>query len=121
MIAQSIVRWLEKYLGGHITFGNVTIYGFNAMHVAIQIWTKKWGYICFHPPMWFYRWWSWYFYLSPNATPWASTFAIGPGISKENKEGAKERFLKYGHNFDGRILHPDIYPEVRLLYPQYFV
>lgn len=120
LTSTSIIRWLEKYFGGHISFGNVTIYGFNAMHVAVQIKTQKWGYICFHPPIWIYEWWGWYFYLSPNATPWASTFAVGTGVSQEDKHGAIERRRKYGHNFDSRVLSPNIYPEVRLLYPQYF-
>lgn len=115
-----ICRFLEKYLGGYVRWGNVTIYGFNAMHLAVQFWTRRWGYVCFHPPIWFYRWWNWYFYVSPSATPWASTFAIGPGLYLEDKQGAKERRQKYGHNFDDRILHPDIHPEVRQLYPQYF-
>lgn len=74
-------NWLEKHLGGHIHFWRVTIYGYNAMHVAINIYTKRWGYLCFHPT-WkvFGHWWPWYFYVSPNATAWAATFKLGPGV-----------------------------------------
>jgi hypothetical protein len=78
------IKRLERRLSGHISlsiFGrHVTIYGFNAMHVAVNVWTKRWGYLCFHPPVrCFGRWWPWYFYASPNGTPWAATFRLGPG------------------------------------------
>lgn len=97
---------------GHLSIGRVTIYGANAMHFAVNIRTRRWGYICFRPTTWYRirdgrkRWgkWSWYFYVSPNATPWASTFAIGPGISRDDKEGAKRRYAAYGHNFDTSLL-----------------
>jgi len=97
-------RWLKKHLSGSISFKIahwcVVIFGFNAMHVAIHIWTKRWGYICFHPTVrCFGKWWRWYFYLSPNATPWAATFAIGPGIREEDKVRANLRQHVYGHNF----------------------
>jgi len=80
--------FLEKYLGGHISIGNITIYGWNAMHVAIQIWTKRWGFICFHPPgrlLGYGKRCPWYFYISPNATPWGASFGFGPGIDREDK------------------------------------
>ena len=80
------MSWFEKHLGGHISFRvlwwRITIYGFNAMHVAINIHTHRWGYVCFHPPM---RHWPWYFYVSPNATPWAASFGIGPGTEKQSR------------------------------------
>jgi len=79
--------WFEKHWGGHWSCGPVTIYGFNAMHVAINVWIKRWGYLCFHPPMRVYgRWWPWYFYVSRNATPWAATILIGPGVREERRE-----------------------------------
>jgi hypothetical protein len=72
-------RWLEKHFGGHWSAGPLTVYGWNAMHVAVNWRTRRWGYVCFHPPLyWCGQWWPWYFYLSPNATPWASTFLAGP-------------------------------------------
>lgn len=100
-----MLHWTERYLGGSIAFfvfeWRVVIYGFNAMHGAINIKTKKWGYICFHPPFkCFEQWWPWYFYFSPNATPWASTFAIGPDIGNTQKALSVQRRLLFGHNFD---------------------
>jgi hypothetical protein len=90
-----IERFLEKYLGGHIRIGNVVIFGFNAMHVAVEVWSRRLhAYICFHPSVYFYgRWWPWKFYISENATPWAATYAIGPGISREDKLKARNRRL----------------------------
>jgi hypothetical protein len=59
--------------------------------------------LCFHPTIrCFGRWWPWDFYASPNATPWAATFAIGHGLTAEEKRQAKERRAKLGHNFDTR-------------------
>lgn len=79
---------LEKYLGGHVTvrlFGFViTVFGFNAMHGAVEISRPStgWGYLVFEPPMWcFGKWWHWKLFYSPNATPRNATFAIGPGLS----------------------------------------
>ena len=93
--------FLEKHLGGHISPGwRFTLYGFNAMHVAAQIGTRRWGYICFHPPMrCFGQWWPWYIYLSPNATPWAATWGVGPGFDREAREGAPWRRQNLGHGF----------------------
>lgn len=75
------MNWLERHLGGHIMLGHLVIYGWNAMHVALNWRTKRWGWICFHPTMKvFGRWWPWYFYVSPNGTPGAATWGIGPGF-----------------------------------------
>ena len=85
------MNFFEKYLGGHINIGNLTVYGFNAMHVAFNYGTKK-TYICFHPPMkCFGKWWPWYFYISRNATPWLATFGIGPGFQYWDKKRMKRR------------------------------
>jgi hypothetical protein len=95
-------RWLEKHFGGHLCVGRrLTVYGWNAMHVAVNYRTRRWGYICFHPPLyWCGRWWPWYFYLSPNATPWAATFALGPEFSTEDRRKANTRRRRFGHGFD---------------------
>ncbi len=70
-------NWVEKYLGGHINIGRITIYGANAMHWAVNIRTKRWGTICFRLPFrCFGRWWKLYYYCSPDGTPNASTFCI---------------------------------------------
>lgn len=74
-------RFAQKYFGGHIHVAGVTIYGWNAMHCAINIYTKRWGYLCFHPTMYvFGRWWPWYAYVSRNATPSSASWGIGPGF-----------------------------------------
>lgn len=74
------MSWFERNLGGHVSFWGVTIYGFNAMHVAVNIRTR-WGFICFHPTMRvFGKWWPWYFYISPDATPCNVRFGCGPGM-----------------------------------------
>lgn len=103
------MSFFEEHLGEHIAFTifgrRVVIFGFNAMHVAINIQTKRWGYVCFHPTIrCFGKWWPWYLYISPNATPWASTFAIGPGVYSEERSKAKERRRLYGHNFNTDLL-----------------
>jgi hypothetical protein len=67
----------ERYFGGHFNLGPFTIYGENAMHWAINIKTKRWGYICFRLPVrCFGCWWRLYFYCSPDATPQAATFIV---------------------------------------------
>ena len=93
--------FFERHFGGHINIGRrVTIYGFNAMHVAVNVRTKRWGYVCFHPTIrCFGKWWPWYFYVSPNGTPWAATYAIGPGFDGERELVAIRRH-ELGHNFD---------------------
>ena len=76
-----MMSFMEQYFGGHISIGNITIYGWNAMHFAIDIKTKKYGYICFHPTIkMFGKWWHWYLYISPNATPQTATWGIGRGF-----------------------------------------
>lgn len=96
----TINRWLDKKLGGHWNIGKyITIYGLNAMHWGVNIHTKKYGYICFRLPLpcWG-KFPKLYFYLSPNATPWASTFCIGKGRKERLK--AQLRKISFGHNFD---------------------
>jgi len=71
----------------------------SAMHGAAQFWTRRWGWVCFKPPTYaFGRWWPAYFYLSPNATPWAATLHIGAGVPKRRTAAARR--LLWGHNFD---------------------
>ena len=87
-----------KLFDGHIVMGPVCIYGRNAMHWAVNIKTKRWGYVCFRLPLWaFGVWWPLYFYASPNATPWASTFYIG---DRRESVLALVRRKTFGHNFD---------------------
>jgi hypothetical protein len=88
---------LSKYLGGHINIGDkITQYGFNAMHCATVIKTKKYGYIHFSPTV---LHWKWKLFVSPDATPSAATFAIGPGINSYDRARAIMRRVRFGHNY----------------------
>lgn len=94
------LSFAENFLGGHKTIGPVTIYGENAMHWAVNIKTRRWGYVCFRLPFrCFGRWWPLYFYCSPDATPGSSTVAVGPRFSKTEKLMARIRRHLFGHNF----------------------
>ena len=99
------LSWFENFMGGHIDIGPITIHGENAMHWGVQIRTKKWGFLCFRLPVrCFGSWFPLYFYASPNATPWASTFHIGDYHGKNIGGEARSRREKYGHNFDTSLL-----------------
>lgn len=91
-------------LKGHLRLGRVTIYGRNAMHWGVTIWTRRWGFVCFRLPFrCFGQWWPLYFYVSPNATPWASTYYRGGMGGSElpgSRKLADERRRAFGHNFD---------------------
>lgn len=69
------LSWWGNYFGGHLCIGPVTIYGENAMHWAVNIRTRRLGYVCFRLPFrCFGRWWPLYFYCSPDGTPQSATF-----------------------------------------------
>ena len=90
-----------KFMTGHISIGNLTVYGRNAMHWGVNLYTKKYGYICFRLPLpCDGKWWPLYFYCSPNATPWAATFMIGRKHDKEDWVKSRIRYSCFGHNFD---------------------
>lgn len=98
-----ISRLLDRCIGGHFRIGPITVYGRNAMHFAVNIKTRRWGYLCFQPTVrCFGRWWPWYFYASPNATPWAATFAIGKGVDPIDRAKAiiRRTYLGHGFNYD---------------------
>jgi hypothetical protein len=70
--------WWERTFSEHWSCGRLTIYGFNAMHVAVNLYTKRWGWICFHPPFRVFGiWWPWYFYVSRDATPSSAKIKFG--------------------------------------------
>lgn len=95
-----VTFWLERHFGGYVSIGrNITVFGYNAMNCAVEVRTRRWGYIVFRPTTWRYRRWRWYFYCSPNGTPGVATFAIGPGMEVEDKRLAPIRRRKLGHNF----------------------
>jgi hypothetical protein len=77
------------------------------MHGAVNIQTKRWGYVCFKPPtrVWG-RWWPAYFYLSPNATPWAATLLIGREYSRAEKRMARVRRALWGHGYSTERHNP---------------
>ena len=91
--------WWENFMGGHISIGPITIFGHNAMMWVVNIRTKRWGYICFTLPSIIrkLRKMGWYFYLSPNATPWASTYYRGSDKDEQLRANIRQRNL--GHNF----------------------
>ena len=92
-----------KFMTGHISIGNLTIYGRNAMHWGCHLYTKKYGYICWRLPLpCDGHWYPLYLYFSPNATPWAATFMIGKKFGKHNDNWIKARirYRCFGHNFD---------------------
>ena len=67
----------RNVFGGHMNIGPITIFGENAMRWAVNIKTKRWGYVCFRLPFrCFGRWWPLYFYCSPDGTPTSATFII---------------------------------------------
>ena len=90
-----------SFLDGHISIGRLTIYGRNAMHWGVTFYTKKYGYVCFRLPFTYHgKWYPLYFYCSPNATPWASTFMIGKKHDKDSWVKSRIRYSCLGHNFD---------------------
>ena len=96
--AANVKRMADAYdRGGIINIGrNITIYwGNSAMHWAVNWWTKKYGYICWRPAIGRQKA---YFYVSPNGTPWASTFYIGP--DKDEYVQSRIRKTCFGHNWD---------------------
>ncbi len=69
----------ERKCGEHVSIGPVTVYGFNAMHVALNIRTPL-GFVCFHPEIRvFGKWWPWYFYISKDGTPYNCSVKFGSG------------------------------------------
>ena len=99
------LSWWENFMGGHISFLGITIFGANAMRWSVNIRTKWWGCICFTLPVLArfttcrdgVKRWKWYFYLSPDGTPCASTFYRGS--DKNEKIRAQIRKLNFGQGF----------------------
>jgi len=82
-------RWQDRVFRGIFFFGDplglgrgrgparVTIYGANAMHWEINVLFRD-SYWCFHPTTHtFGGKWPWYFYISPDSTPFSATFRLG--------------------------------------------
>jgi hypothetical protein len=102
-------RWLDNCLGGHISIGEFTIWGRNAMRWAITFRMKKYGYICFNLPFIpvYGKFTKFYFYISTNGTPGASTFYYGP--SNIETKLSKLRKRAFGHGFDYYENEEDLY------------
>lgn len=96
--------WWENFFSGHINITKkITIYGENAMHWAIQIHTKRYGFIIFTLPIkTFGKYFGSHIYFSPNGTPWASTYYKSLWGENNVKEEitAKIRKYNFGHNFN---------------------
>jgi hypothetical protein len=99
------LSWFENFMGGYIDIGkNITIFGENAMHWAICIRTKKYGTIVLTLPLrCFGKYWGCHIYISPNGTPWASTYykSLWKENNKDEEIKAQIRKLNFGHNFKG--------------------
>jgi hypothetical protein len=115
------LSWWANFMGGHITFLNITIFGANAMSWAVNITTKKYGVICFSLPFLanyrvvsrhdYKKRWDLYLYFSPNGTPSASTFYWGT-LNKSESIRAQIRKMNLGHNFNAYL------PENEAIYGQ---
>ncbi len=92
-IRKLIDRAGEKYLGGHVSIGPVTLYGWNAMHIAAQVWCESTGaYICVHPTTRVFGGrWPWYLYVSRDATPGSAVIGFGPGFEYYDRERVRWR------------------------------
>lgn len=44
------LNWFENFMSGHLSIGNITIYGSNDMCWSVNIKTRKLGYVCFTLP-----------------------------------------------------------------------
>lgn len=98
------LSWWENFMGGHVNIGKrITIFGENAMHWAVEIHTKKYGYIVFTLPLrTFGKYFGCHIYFSPNGTPWASTYykSLWKENNKAEEKRAKIRKEAFGHNFN---------------------
>lgn len=89
-----------EFMTGHISIGKLTLHGRNAMRWGGQLYTKKYGYICFRLPFTCDgKWFPLYLYFSPNATPWAATFMIGKKAFRDDWVKSRIRYSCFGHNF----------------------
>ena len=80
-----------------MNIGPITFYPISsAMHGAINISTRRWGFVCFKIG---WRWPS-YFYLSPNGTPWGATLLLGGRFDSGEKKMARLRRVLWGHGYD---------------------
>lgn len=75
---------------------------------VLNLWTRRWGYVCVKPrTRAFGLWWPAYFYLSPNATPWAATLLLGREYGRSEKMMARVRWALWGHGYDVEEIESD--------------
>lgn len=71
------LSWWENFMGGHISFCRITIYGENAMRWGVDVKLRN-TYMCFRLPFrYFGKWYPLYLYFSKDATPNKATWCIG--------------------------------------------
>lgn len=104
-------RFWDRRLAGSYLNRKVILYEFDtAMHGAINI-STRWGYLCLAWPsigLGLQMPLRWYAYLSPNGTPWASTFAVGPGVDGEDRKMAQVRRALWGHGYNSHECDPQV-------------
>lgn len=102
-MAAMFKRMWDRLVEHHRCLGPITLYPFDsAMHGAINIRTRL-GFLCVQPPS---KHWGWYVYLSPNATPWASTWYVGTTSTRFEKRMAGVRRALWGHGYSTNAHSP---------------
>lgn len=95
-------RFYDKHIvggGGHRSIGVATLYGFDtAMHGAIEAPTR-WGWLVISVPRLGGKPIPWGAFLSPNGTPWAATWLIGPRHCAGERRMARVRRALWGHGY----------------------
>lgn len=93
---EKLKKFVERHLDGHLTLGPLTIYGANAMDWGGSLLVRALGvYLCAKPST---KKRGWYFYASPNATPWAAVVGIGPGLDHFEKKRINDRLCVLLHS-----------------------
>lgn len=88
----TIRRLAQRYLGGHVTVGPLAVYGFNAMHVAVNLAIRSLGvYLCAHPTV---DGRPWYVYVSRDATPGRAVLGWGPGLDRDDRAEIAARWAQ---------------------------
>jgi hypothetical protein len=90
----SITKRLKDALQSHVKIGPLTVFGDNAMHFAAQLRIGR-GYLTARPTTYrrgLLR--RWYAYYSPDATPQAAWWAIGPGIDREDQDPVRRAAVR---------------------------
>jgi hypothetical protein len=86
-------RFAARHLSGSVEVGPLTLNGANALHWMAELRVPALGVtLCARPsaPSWI-NGRPWYFYASPNRTPWAAVLACGPGIQRDVGERIADR------------------------------